>query len=141
MRTTSWMIAIFSCYILGCSKNTNNKEEERIATSRLQTSFDGLYAVLSVNSNIANEARADWPGTLSKIILQEPILKEKLTKRTGGDPSLAMVSTNVEAWVDPKSYGKEIAILLPESIENEGRHFHIGMRFSGEIVYFLSLPP
>jgi hypothetical protein len=139
MKSFALLLFVVCCSLSCSNNNVSQEDEERIAATRLHNAFDSIFAALTINSNLAVMARTNWPGMVSGIATQDPVLNELLTRRTGGSASLAILSTNLHAWISPKLYGSEIAIILPDSLQKDGQTVFMGIRFDGDLVYFIGL--
>jgi hypothetical protein len=80
-----------------------------------------------------------WATILQKISDRDILLKEFLTRRSGGLTTSAILSTNIGAWRKPDAYPNDVAVILPDRILSKSGFVYVGMRFNGEVVIFQGL--
>ncbi len=131
---------ILTCVLLGlycgCVKS-NSEEQEQTAVIRLNNAFDGIVLVMMDNSN--RVANAGFTKIIEESSDRDPLIKELLTKRTGGYSSSLLLNTNADFWLNPDSHGQEIAIVLPDRIKRNEQWIGIAIRFDRKIVCYICL--
>jgi hypothetical protein len=128
------------CAILGCSQKEDTNNSEHIATTRIDNLFDSIRAYLVLDTNLNTLARTNWQSAISTMTSKDPVLKELLTTKAGGYESIAMLSTNAQAWIHPEEFSSEIAIILAEAISKGDQRVFLAKRFNGSLVYYTSVP-
>jgi hypothetical protein len=127
------VIAVVTLLCVGCGEE--NVNEEVPSVRRVQIILGNTSGGFQLGSNSVVESN-DFYSIIDEIARRDPALHYALTKRTGGVLSPAILSTNILAWRYPESHKEEIAVVLPDPVIKNGRMVFVGIRFSGEIVYF-----
>ncbi len=136
MNLFSVIVWLSLLWCFGCSNHADL--QETTAVNRLRNALDGIV-LDTYNFNSNQLARLPFDKAIAEAASTNRLLKERLTMGLAGKESFLFLNNNVSASTNPIEHGSEIAIILPDTFEKDGKNVGAAIRFDGNIVYFTTL--